>query len=237
MELKLDQPESGQEPDEAKGNESNSAQKSKKPKLPEVLVIRNFQEYIGESLLIIFSVALALLLTELLTTLNEKRQTKELLNDIKNELVHNKAEETKQYAYHLEVAHAIDSALNHPEFADSVLIDGRFKLSRLAPRGILDGDLEEVAWEAAKSHNITAKIDISTLSLLDNIYNDQHRIIKLEDEVGKLLLDPSSRKKENIKMTLILMYDNYQGWSIGRGKSLIDRYERAIARLDQLIQK
>ena len=75
------------------------------------------------------------------------------------------------------------------------------------------------------------------MSLLDNIYNDQHRIIKLEDEIGKLLLDPSSRKKENIRMTLVLMRDNYQGWSIGRGQGLIDRYQKAIDRLDEIIQK
>ncbi|PWT99154.1 MAG: hypothetical protein C5B52_11060 [Bacteroidetes bacterium] len=235
MELKLEQPEPGQEPEASK--EPKAKEKKSKPKLPEVLVIRNFQEYVGESLLIIFSVALALLLTELLTKLNEKKETKELLTDIKNELIHNRNDEIRQYAYHQQVARTIDSALKHPEFADSILVDGRFKLDILAPHGVLYADLEEVAWEAAKSHNITAKIDISTLSLLDNIYNDQHRIIKLEDEIGKLLLDPSSRKKENIRMTLVLMSDNYQAWSIGRGQSLIDRYSRAIDRLDEIGKK
>ena len=194
MEPQLNEPDSNREENRESLPEPPPKGKKQKEKLPEVLVIRNFKEYVGESLLIIFSVALAILFTELVTKINEKKETKELLRDIRNELVHNKADEERQYLYHLQVAHTVDSALQHPAFADSILVDGNFRLGLLAPRGVLDADLQTVAWEAAKSHNITAKIDISTLSLLDDIYNDQVRIIKLEEEIGRLLLSLSPEK-------------------------------------------
>lgn len=69
---------------------------SQKPKQPakkhktEVYVQRDLREYLGESLLIIFSVLLALILTEYISNLHEKSQTRELMENIKNELVKNK---------------------------------------------------------------------------------------------------------------------------------------------------
>ena len=60
---------------------------------PEVYVLRDIKEYLGESVLIIFSVLLALVLTEYFNGLHEKNETKELLKNIKEELVKNKKAE------------------------------------------------------------------------------------------------------------------------------------------------
>jgi hypothetical protein len=42
-----------------------------------------------------------------------------------------------------------------------------------------------VAWEVAKQNNIFAKLDLRTYSLLTNIYANQQRITKAEDEISK----------------------------------------------------
>ena len=55
--------------------------------LPEVRVVRNWKDYFGESLLIVFSVILALGLTEVINNINEKRRTKEILHQLKEELI------------------------------------------------------------------------------------------------------------------------------------------------------
>ena len=60
---------------------------------PEVYILRDWKEYLGESILIIFSVLLALILTEYFSNLHEKKETKELLDNIKTELIHNKQAE------------------------------------------------------------------------------------------------------------------------------------------------
>src|ERR1700748_1304431 len=87
---------------------------------PEVYVLRDWKEYLGESALIIFSVLLALILTEYFSKLHEKNQTKELLNNIKEELVKNKKAEQEQYAYEKIVLKNIDSALTHRDFQQKI---------------------------------------------------------------------------------------------------------------------
>ena len=47
--------------------------------LQEVITVRTFRDYVEESLLIVFSVVLALLLTTLFQKLHENKQTREVL--------------------------------------------------------------------------------------------------------------------------------------------------------------
>ncbi len=49
----------------------------------EVYVLRDWKEYAGESLLIIFSVLLALVLTEFINNIHDKNETRDLLNNIR----------------------------------------------------------------------------------------------------------------------------------------------------------
>jgi len=68
----------------------------------------------------------------------------------------------------------------------------------------------------AKGRNIYSHLNIQTLSLLTYIYNDQQKIIKVEDEIGKVILNPEFRKPENIHMMLLLIRDNFTAWATGR---------------------
>ena len=209
---------------------SASPQPEKKH-LPEVVAVRNVKEYIGESLLIVFSVVLALILTEVINRFNERKETGELLKDVRAELIHNKKEVEDQYQYHLSILQNIDSALSHPEFAKQIITNGDINLELIIPHGVLKGELPEVAWEVAKSHNIASRTDIYTLALLTNIYHDQERIIKVEDELGRVLLSPDSRKTENMRITLILIRDNFKAWATGRVPGLLRKYQEAIDHL------
>src|SRR5471030_2942020 len=79
-----------------------------------VYILRDWKEYAGESLLIIFSVLLALVLTEYFNNLHEKTETKEILQNVREELIQNKQNAVEQYAYHLKIIRTIDSALVNP---------------------------------------------------------------------------------------------------------------------------
>jgi len=221
-------------PRKEKGNIPRSTDNDENPQRSEVKLVRDWKEYLGESLLIIFSVVLALVLTEWANKSNERKQTKEIINQVKEELLHNKDEAIKQYTYHQQVLRTIDSALSHPEFANRVMNNNEFHLEVIAPEGILHGDLEDVAWQLANTHNLSSALDIRTLTLLTSIYNDQQRIIKVEDEIGRILLSPDSRKVENLRLTLILVRDNYHGWATYRVPDLLKKYNEAIAILNRL---
>src|SRR5690349_10498403 len=92
-----------------------------KKELPEVSVVRNWKEYLGESLLIVFSVFLALGLTEVINKINEDQRTKEVLHQLREELVANKNGEEEQLAYHRQVLKNIDSALHNAQYAQQFI--------------------------------------------------------------------------------------------------------------------
>jgi len=205
--------------------------KTKKEPPPEVITVRNWKEYLGESLLIMFSVVLALLLTELFNKLHESSRQKEILRQLREELVINKSAEELQYKYQLMVLRNIDSALSYPSFAKQVLDSGYLYLKPIAPDGILKRDLSDVAWQIARQNNAFANLDLDTYRLLNDIYEQQMRITKIEEEAAKVLLSFESRKPENVRTTLILLHDNYHGWAADRAPGLIKSYQEAIDKL------
>src|SRR5580704_16211769 len=134
---------------------------------------KNLERVPEESVLIVFSVVLALLLTTLFQKLHENKQTREVLHELREELITNKKSEEIQLTYHLQVLKNIDSALADPAIAQKFINNGVLNLKIIAPEGVLYRDLNDVAWEVAKQNNIFAKLDLRTYSLLTNIYANQ----------------------------------------------------------------
>lgn len=199
-----------------------------KKQILHVVSIRDFKEYVGEAMLIVFSVLLALGVTELINSWHEKQEAKEILHQLREEIIRNKESEEIQYTYHLQVLKNIDSALNNPAFAASIIDSGYFHLKYIAPEGVLRRDLNDVMWQIAKQKNIFSKIDLRDYTLLTEIYDHQQRITSSEEKIGAVLLSWESRKMENRRTTLILMRDNYKGWAVDRAPGLIQLYQKAI---------
>jgi hypothetical protein len=209
--------------------ENNSASHPQNKKhLPSVVIVRDWKEYLGESLLIIFSVLLAIILTEVINNINERHHTSEVLKSLREELLENDSMEIVQYAYHLKVLNNIDSALSHPEFSKQFINNGIIHLKAIAPDGVIRNDLNDVAWQSAKQSNIVSKIDLATYSLLTNIYDNQARITNSEQLIGSVLLSRESRTDSDNRITLILMRDNYHAWTVDRAPALLDNYRKAI---------
>jgi hypothetical protein len=199
----------------------------------EVFSRKDWKDYARESAMIVFSVLVALFLTEVVNYFHEKNETAETLLNIKKELIKNKQFEQEQYAYQTMVLKNIDSALKHPEFLHVVIHDGELRFKNIAPDGVLYRDLSKVAWQVAQGKGIITRIDFSLVERLTNIYEQQARIDKLEDEIAAILLKPGSRADANARETLILMRDGYHGWAYDRAPGLIDDYGQAIKALEE----
>jgi hypothetical protein len=208
--------------------ESQDLPKPTADQKPQVYILRDWKEYAGESFLIIFSVLLALVLTEYINNLHEKNETKELLRNVRNELMANKKAETEQYAYHLQVLKSIDSALVNVDLQKKIVSNDEFHLKYIAPQGVMYRYLDDIAWEVAKNHNISAKVSFPTVKMLTYIYQDQARIMKAEDEIAKVFLSRDAGKVENAHATLILIKNNYKGWAVDRAPGLLKQYDKAI---------
>ena len=211
--------------------------KRSKDPIPEVITVRNWKEYLGESMLIIFSVVLALILTEIFNNIHEDRQNAEIIHQLKLELIDNKRLETEQYNYHVRVLHNIDSALYNPAYAALFINNGEVNIGKLlhaiAPSGVMKNDLNSVAWDIAKQKDVFGKLGIETYGLLTDIYNNQQRITNAEDKIGAVLLARESRDPKNLITTLELVRDNYHGWAVDRAPNLIELYQKAIDRLKE----
>jgi hypothetical protein len=194
----------------------------------EVITVRTWKEYVGESLLIVFSVLFALLLTEIFNNIHEKQHTREILKAVRTELQDNMHKEQEQYQYHLQVLRNIDSALADPAFQKQFINNGVINLTIIAPQGVSARNLDDIAWQVARQADIFSKLDLSDYSLLTNIYYNQSLINRSEDLIGNLLLSRESRTAADNRITLILMKENYHAWAVDRAPALLANYQKAI---------
>jgi hypothetical protein len=197
-----------------------------------VYTIRDWKEYLGESLLIIFSVLLALILSEFINNLHEKENTRILLKSIVAELDHNKIFIQEMNNYNLEVLKKIDSALVDKDLQQKIVSNDEFHLNVIAPQGVLYRYLDDEAWTIAKSNNIMSKLDIETVSVLTKVYEDQTHLYKVEDEVAKVILNRDSRDPNKVHSTLMLIRDNYHAWAVDRTAFLLQKIEDAKKKVE-----
>jgi len=197
-----------------------------------VYPIRNWKEYMGESVMIIFSVLLALFVTEFINKLHERENTRSLLNNIILELNHNKKAIQEMQVYNLQVLKKIDSALLNKDLKAQLVSNDEFHLKVIAPQGVLYRYLDNEAWTVAKNNNIMSKIDIESVSILTKIYEDQDRIGKVEDEVAGIIFDRASRDPKQVHLTLLLIRDIYHGWAVDRMPDLLSKIDKAVSKIE-----
>ena len=196
-----------------------------------VYTIRDWKEYLGESLLIIFSVLLALIVTEFINNLHEKENTKNTLKNISSELSHNKIAIQEMNQYNMQVLAKIDSALVDGKLQEQFVSNDELHLGVIAPQGVLYRYLDNEAWTIAKNNNVMSKVDAETIAILTKVYEDQGRMMKVEDEVAKVIFDRASRDTKQVHATLILIRDIYHGWAVDRTGELLTKIDNAINKI------
>ena len=205
--------------------------KSTPPSKAYVYTIRDSKEYLGESALIVFSVLLALILTEYFSNLHEKENTRSILKSVVTELNQNKISIREMSSYNLQVLDKIDTALGNKNLQQQIVSNDEFHLNVIAPHGVLYRYLDNEAWTIAKNNNIMSKVDVETISILTKVYEDQNRVMKVEDEVANVILRGESRDPEKIHLTLTLIRDIYHAWAVDRTKLLLQRIDDAIKKV------
>ncbi|MCE1198623.1 MAG: hypothetical protein LWW85_06605 [Marinilabiliales bacterium] len=197
-----------------------------------IFVSRDWKEYLGESLLIIFSVVLALSLTELLNDLHAKSKTDDLLKNVYVELTNNRKAIQEIRDYDAQVLDDLNRLLSHPEAQAGFITNGELHLERIAPRGLLFRYLRNDAWNVAKNNDILSRLGMDTLTRLTRVYEDLGRMGKVEEEAARVLFDWRSRDPQNLRTTLILLRDIYHGWAVDRIPGLLLQIDEVLVRLN-----
>lgn len=151
--------------------------------------IDRFKKYLGEGLLIVFSVLFALFIDYIVEHRNLERQKQTALNGIRNELDRNSKIVSSWRIQHHRIKDRLDSLLTGKN--DSLLqVMGEESYLNLGllmnEQSLIAAVLSDTAWESAKSTNIIAQFDFETLERLTSAYKMQHIV---SDETIKSILN------------------------------------------------
>jgi hypothetical protein len=166
--------------------------------------------------------------------MHERENTKTMLRSIITELNHNKKYIQEMHVYNLQVLGRIDSALLKADLQERIVSNDEFHLNEIAPDGVLFRYLDNNAWTIAKNNNIMSKIDIESVSILTRVYEDRDEIMKVEDEVARIILDRAARDPKHIHGTLILIRDTYHAWAVDREAGMLSDIDYAIHKIETL---
>jgi len=218
-------------PENSSGKGENSLHKKKKYVYP----VRDWKEYLGESFLIVFSVLLALGLTEYISRIHERETTNNILKEIVIELKNNKKALVEMQEYNSLVLSKIDSALINRTLQKKLVTKDEFHLEVIAPNGVLFRYPLKEAWTIAINNNIMSKTDIGTISILSRVYENLDKISKVEDEVARIIFDRASRDPRKVRSTLILIKDSYRAWAVDRIPGLFIEIDSCVGKIERSI--
>lgn len=158
----------------------------------------------SESLLIIFSILFALLINEWRNNYKENKRTKTLLQNIRGEITSNQQLVQDLIVYHDSVLDNISDALETDSLEASFFSNLYFEIFNVAPKGIIQGKINNIAWEVAKEDKITNRVSLEVAKELSELYSQQETV---KGTIGRIINVISSReaqRKELLQESVLL---------------------------------
>ncbi|MFN7119612.1 MAG: hypothetical protein ACK4TA_22640 [Saprospiraceae bacterium] len=154
----------------------------------------NWQRFLFESALIVFSILLALLLNQWREYGKGATQRSKALGMIIKELEHNSTQLKRVAPYHQEVSALLDSISKVPVASSPMA--GQTTLEVIAKPlryGINPPELQTTAWRTAQLSGTVSLFDEATIYVLANVYELQEKGVEIMwREIAKIYLDPNS---------------------------------------------
>ncbi|WP_299107660.1 hypothetical protein [uncultured Tenacibaculum sp.] len=168
-----------------------------------------WSKIILESLMIIFSVFIALFINEWKNEKNEAKRTKLIVQNIKSEIQNNREILQNIIQYHEEIMDRLSLPSNRETIEEKFLKNGYFAIREIAPNGIIQEQFQNIAWTVAKEDKITNRIHLNESQVLFAVY-EQQNVLKgtIKDIVSFLSSREVQRKElahENVMVFRILM--------------------------------
>ncbi|PHS13153.1 MAG: hypothetical protein COA86_17515 [Kangiella sp.] len=192
------------------------------------LTKQNVLKLVFESVLIIFSVLLALLLNEYRGQLKENKQKKLAMQMVKIELRANLETINEWRPYHEEVLTNLNEALKS-DFSKNILFtENGERIGSLMPNGVVQQLIDNASWKTLKTSNISSTIDLNTMFTLSKLYKLQAQGV--ESTLNNILMIIKSREslnKKNQRSTIMLLRNNFKEM-VSQEVFLIHKYEQAL---------
>lgn len=185
-----------------------------------------------ESALIIFSVLLALIISEWRNNYNEKVQTEKMLVNLKQEIADNQKFISSLIPYHEKVHERLNHLIETDSLEEKLYVDDSFFLWEAAPYGIIQGTLNDIVWSIAKTDKITNRISLKKSRVLYEVY-EQQKIIKFTiSKIIDLVVSREINSKDLLKENTVLLNSLFREVS-SQEKQLDYYYKNAIEALNE----
>lgn len=183
-----------------------------------------------ESVLIVFTVLLALAVNEWREGRRQAQVVDRAIENVRNEIEHNKAEVEQTLPYHNELIEAVSDWMERDEPGGRAPVE---TLKELAPRGLFPPLLKDAAWESAVFTRTVNDFPYELVLTLSTVYEAQ------EEGVGSTVprivdvlmtrdgFDPSSDER-----SFLAVADFYINELAAQERSLLRLYEDALKHID-----
>ena len=191
-----------------------------------------FKKILFDSGMIMFSVLLALFIDEWKTNYNEEVETKKMLENIKLEITKNQKFVKNAISYQDSILQRTAKIVEQDSIEEKLYsATYGFMIRDIAPNGISQGRIYDIAWTVAKANQITNRISLERAQVLHNVYDQQIIVRAALDDIIQVLTDRESLRKERLRETVIL-YMSTTGEFAGRLRYLDNLYSEALKELE-----
>lgn len=134
-----------------------------------------FRHLFIEALMIVFTVLLALALSEWRSSIKQEDIKKTVLNNIVKEIKSNKEDLESKMEYHLEMSKKIGAYLDSDSLWSTLnYTTGIEAVIQILDRGLQNPNLQSRAWRSAELSGIVNSFDFETILILSPVYQVQH---------------------------------------------------------------
>ena len=175
-----------------------------------------WKDFLLQSILIVFSVILALFLNELRTNQKTQNETQLALGNVIKEIKDNYRSLEYVKGYHKRGMNRIDSIIGEAQQSGTPLSEPLFNLFRIAlPNGILPPNTQRSAWNCMNSTGLLTELSYDQLYTLTRIYNLQAEGVEttwrsVANHLMSIETLDESKKQVNLQLLSMLFSELYQ---------------------------
>lgn len=189
-------------------------------------------KFFAESFMIMVSVLFALFLNQWSNEHNQAERTEKLLENLKEEITLNYLVLKKVIPYHQKFAEGIAVAYDSNRLEETFYDSYFFYTRQVAPKGIIQDHLHNIAWTVAKQDGISNRISWEKTKALSRLYDQQETVNETLARIITLISSREAQRKELLKETVLVLEDEVLEL-IGQEQDLYRYYKSTFALLKE----
>ncbi|MEP1095283.1 MAG: hypothetical protein ABJG78_09245 [Cyclobacteriaceae bacterium] len=192
----------------------------------------DLRSLIIEALLIVFTVLLALTLSEWRSSIKQEDTKKAVLNNIIREIKSNKEDLESKMEYHLEMSKKLNNYVQSDGLWSTLTYSSGIEaMIQIMEKGLLNPTLQSGAWRSAELSGIVNTFDFETILILSAVYQVQH---EGPESTWKTMAghfgNPFSYEPKNAKLLARMLQLGFSEL-YAQERSLVSSYQNALEAL------